>query len=159
MDAPCLSTELNTEELTALQIAARTSRSRVREVFRARIVLVASEGVENRDIAVAKYWKNRRRRLTSSSSGCRWVPSRIGDKDRRFDSTRLRTYAACPMESRISWHVSTSPQASRSNGYADGPSTRRRRSIHATVLETTSSSPPRISLSRSVRPSVTPISV
>ena len=43
--------ELNAEELTALQRTVRSSRSSVREVFRARIVLLAAEGLENRDIA------------------------------------------------------------------------------------------------------------
>ena len=47
--APCI--ELTTEEHTALQRTARSSRSNVREVFRARIVLLAAEGMENRDIA------------------------------------------------------------------------------------------------------------
>ena len=43
--------ELSAEELTELQRAARSSRSSVREVFRARIVLAAAEGQENRAIA------------------------------------------------------------------------------------------------------------
>ena len=38
-------------ELTELQRTARSSRSSVREVFRARIVLLAAEGQENRAIA------------------------------------------------------------------------------------------------------------
>ena len=43
--------ELSAEELTELQRTARSSRSSVREVFRARIVLLAAEGQENRAIA------------------------------------------------------------------------------------------------------------
>ena len=43
--------ELNAEELTELQRTARSSRSSVREVFRARIVLLAAQGQENRAIA------------------------------------------------------------------------------------------------------------
>ena len=46
--------ELSAEELTELQRTARSSRSSVREVFRARIVLLAAEGQENR--AVAQRW-------------------------------------------------------------------------------------------------------
>ena len=40
--------ELSAEELSALQRTARSSRSSVREVFRARIVVLAADGVENR---------------------------------------------------------------------------------------------------------------
>ena len=47
--APCI--ELTAEEHTALQRTVRSSRSSVREVFRARIVLLAAEGTQNRDIA------------------------------------------------------------------------------------------------------------
>ena len=43
--------ELSAEELTTLQRTVRSSRSSVREVFRARIVLLAAEGLESRDIA------------------------------------------------------------------------------------------------------------
>ena len=43
--------ELSSEEFAALQRTVRSSRSSVREVFRARIVLLATEGVENLDIA------------------------------------------------------------------------------------------------------------
>ena len=43
--------ELSAEEHTELQRTARSSRSSVREVFRARIVLLAAEGQENRAIA------------------------------------------------------------------------------------------------------------
>ena len=43
--------ELSGEELTALQRTVRSSRSSGREVFRARIVLLAAEGLESRDIA------------------------------------------------------------------------------------------------------------
>ena len=43
--------ELSAEELTALQRTTRSSRSSVREVFRARIVLLAAERQENRAIA------------------------------------------------------------------------------------------------------------
>lgn len=43
--------ELSAEDLTALQRTGRSSRSGMREVFRARIVLVAADGLENRDIA------------------------------------------------------------------------------------------------------------
>ena len=43
--------ELSAEEHTALQRTVRSSRSSVREVFRARIVLLAAEGVQSRDIA------------------------------------------------------------------------------------------------------------
>ena len=43
--------ELSAEELSALQRTARSSRSSVREVFRARIVVLAADGVENRAIA------------------------------------------------------------------------------------------------------------
>ena len=43
--------ELSAEEFTELQRTARSSRSSVREVFRARIVLLAAEGQENRTIA------------------------------------------------------------------------------------------------------------
>ena len=43
--------ELSAEELSALQRTARSSRSSVHEVFRARIVLLAADGVENRAIA------------------------------------------------------------------------------------------------------------
>ena len=44
-------TELNAEELTELQRTSRSSRSSVREVFRASIVLLAAEGQGNRAIA------------------------------------------------------------------------------------------------------------
>ena len=47
--APCI--ELSAEEHTALQRTARSTRSSVREVFRARIVLLAAEGKQNRNIA------------------------------------------------------------------------------------------------------------
>ena len=47
--APCI--ELTAEEHTVLQRTVRSSRSSVREVFRARIVLLAAEGMQNRDIA------------------------------------------------------------------------------------------------------------
>ena len=43
--------ELSSEEFAALQRTVRSSRSSVREVFRARIVLLAAEGLENLDIA------------------------------------------------------------------------------------------------------------
>ena len=43
--------ELSAEEHTELQRTARSNRSSVREVFRARIVLLAAEGQENRAIA------------------------------------------------------------------------------------------------------------
>ena len=43
--------ELSAEERTELQRTARSSRCSVREVFRARIVLLAAEGQENRAIA------------------------------------------------------------------------------------------------------------
>ena len=43
--------ELSAEELSALQRTARSSRSSVREAFRARIVVLAADGVENRAIA------------------------------------------------------------------------------------------------------------
>ena len=43
--------ELSAEEHTALQRTVRSSSSSVREVFRARIVLLAAEGVQSRDIA------------------------------------------------------------------------------------------------------------
>ena len=43
--------DLSSEEFTALQRTVRSSRSSVREVFRARIVLLAAEGLENLDIA------------------------------------------------------------------------------------------------------------
>ena len=43
--------DLSTEELTELHRTVRSSRSSVREVFRARIVLLAAEGQENRAIA------------------------------------------------------------------------------------------------------------
>ena len=43
--------ELSSEELTALQRIARSSLSSVRDVLRARIVLLGAEGLENFDIA------------------------------------------------------------------------------------------------------------
>ena len=43
--------EFSSEEFAALQRTVRSSRSSVREVFRARIVLLAAEGLENLDIA------------------------------------------------------------------------------------------------------------
>jgi len=43
--------ELSAEELTTLRGRARSSCSSVRDAFRARIVLLASEGLENRAIA------------------------------------------------------------------------------------------------------------
>ena len=43
--------ELSGEEFSALQRTVRSRRSSVREVFRARIVLLAAEGLESRDIA------------------------------------------------------------------------------------------------------------
>ena len=43
--------ELSAVEHTALQRTERSSRSSVREVFRARIVLLAAEGVQSRVIA------------------------------------------------------------------------------------------------------------
>ena len=43
--------ELNREEFTALQRSVRSSRSSVREVFRARIVLLGAGGLENLDLA------------------------------------------------------------------------------------------------------------
>ena len=43
--------ELSAEELSVLQRTVRSSRSSVREAFRARIALLAADGVENRAIA------------------------------------------------------------------------------------------------------------
>ena len=53
--------ELSAEEHTELQRTARSSRSSVREVFRARIVLLAAEGQENRAIAGAVGYPSRHR--------------------------------------------------------------------------------------------------
>ena len=97
--------ELTPEEASMLQTIAQSARSQVRDAQRARIVLMASEGRQNREIA--------RQLGVSEPKVARWrdrfVKSRLEGLKEQAGRGRKRTYGAEQVERIIEKTLTTTP--------------------------------------------------